>query len=84
MLNRVRRALAIERMDLELPTDRQTGRRVANAFVAGLVLKLSCHRNFLPISKRSNKCPRAVDSDLIDDAKFAFEHRDALVNGRKV
>ncbi len=84
MLNRVRRSLAIQGKHLQLPTDRQTGRKIANSFVAGLVLELSCHRNFLSISQCSKKFPRAVDCDLVNDPKFALEYRNVLMNGLEV
>src|SRR5215469_4374849 len=84
VLNRVRRSLTIQGKNLQLPTDRQTGRKIANSFVAGLVLELSCHRNFLSISQYSKKFARAVDCDLVNDPKFAFEYRNVLMNGLEV
>lgn len=84
MLNRVRRSLAIQGKDLQLPTDRQSGRRIANAFVASLVLELSCHRNFLSISQRRKKFPSAADCDLVNDPKFTLEYRNVLMNGLEV
>src|ERR1700752_3052937 len=84
VLNRVRRSLAIQGKDLQIPTDRQTGGRIADSFVTGLVLELSCYRNFLPISQRGKKFPRAADCDFVDDAEFALEHRNVFMNGLKV
>ena len=84
VLNRVRSSLAIQGKDLQLPTNRQAGRRIANSFVAGLVLELSCHRNLLPTSQRSKKFPRAIDCDLVNDPKFILEYRNVLMNGLEV
>jgi len=84
VLNRLRRSLAIRGKDLQLPTDRQTGRRIANSFVASLVLELSCHFNFLSTSQRGKKFPRAVDCDLVNDPKFTLEYRNVLMDGLEV